>query len=168
MALTLAALRRKVPTTDEVLIAANVDQRENLIAARKRLDMALLGDEPERVESARKNLEDAKEQIRKTGVAFTLVSVGRIRWDELLIEHKPTEEQKAADADKPENERDTMNPVTFWPALLAESVPDSKLTADQWRDEVLQNPAWNAAEQKDLRDRAVGVNQDSLVIDLGN
>jgi hypothetical protein len=113
-------------------------------------------------------LEVAKEAIRKNGITFTLVAVGRPRWDELLIEHRPTEAMAAEDADKPENERRTFDPSTFWPALLAESVPDSKLTAEQWDKAVFKSRSWTAEELSELRSKAVEVNKDSLVIDLGN
>lgn len=168
MSLTLAALQRKKPATDEVLIASDSDQRRKLDAAQQRLSMAQIGGGAEAIETAEASLEAVKAEIRKTGIAFTLTAVGRPRWDELLIEHRPTEAMQAEDADKDETERRSFNPETFWPALLAESVLDSKLTAEQWDKAVFRSKDWTAQELSMLRTKAVDVNKDSLVVDLGN
>lgn len=168
MALTLAALQRKKPATDEVLIAADSTQKRSLDAAQQRLSMAQIGGGAEAIAAAEEALEAVKAEIRKTGIAFTLVAVGRPRWDELLIEHRPTDEMLKEDEAKAEDERRTFNPATFWPALLAESVPDSKLTAEQWDKAVFTSKDWTAEELSALRSKAVDVNKDSLVIDLGN
>lgn len=168
MALTLAALRRKKPASDEVLIAADSGQRRKLDAAQQRLSMAQIGGGAEAIETAEAYLETIKSEVRSTGIAFTLTAVGRPRWDELLIEHRPTEEMEKEDADKAEADRRTFNPATFWPALLSESVLDSKLTADEWDKAVFRSKDWTAEELSMLRSKAVEVNKDSLVIDLGN
>ena len=168
MPLTLATLQRKKPATDEVLIAADSTQKRSLDAAQQRLSMAKLGGGEEAIKTAEEALEKVKAEIRKTGIAFTLVAVGRPRWDELLVEHRPTEAMQEVDAALPDVERRTFNPATFWPALLAESVPDSKLTPEQWDKAVFLSKDWTAEEVSALRDKAVQVNQDSLVIDLGN
>jgi hypothetical protein len=168
MALTLAALDRKKPATDEVLFAQTTEQRDRLDLARKRVALVSLSSDEAEKEKAAEELEAAKADIRKTGIAFTLVSVGRERWDALKLTHRPTEEQQQEDADKPTEEQRTVNPDTFWPALLAELVPDSKLTAEQWSAKVFKNPAWNGAELEELRNRAIAVTQDSLVVELGN
>lgn len=168
MSLTLAALQRKKPASDEFLIASDSAQKAKLDAAKQRLSMAQIGGDTDAMAAAESALELAKDEIRKSGVSFALVSIGRPRLDALLIEHRPTEEMQKEDADKPEEERRTFNPKTFWPALLAVSVPDSKLTAEQWDKNVFSSNAWSSAELAELRDRAFGVNQDSLVVDLGN
>lgn len=168
MALTLAALQRKKAASDEVLIAADSVQKRKLDQAQQRLNLAQIGGDSDTMAKAEEYLESVKAEIRKTGIAITLVAIGRVRWDALLVEHRPTEEMKIEDASKPEDERRNFNPASFWPALLAVSVPDSKLTAEQWDRAVFNSDNWTAEELSTLRDKAVSVNQDSLVVDLGN
>jgi hypothetical protein len=181
--LTKAALARKKPVTDEVLIpaddaqaAAYAEAKQLVTLREQRLSMAEMGGDPDGIEAAKQALADAqlavdnvREDIRKRGTAFTLVGVGRVRYDELQLEHRPTEEQEKEDADKPAGERRAFNPKAFWPALLAECVPDSAgLTAEDWRTGVFENPAWGPGELDELRTRATMVNQGSRIIALGN
>ena len=168
MALTQAMLDRKKPATDEVLIALTTDQRDRLDLARKRVALVSLSSDQNEKDAAAKELEEAKADIRKTGISFTLVSIGRERWDALKLAHRPTDEMEKEDADKPVEERRTVNPDTFWPQLLSELVQDSKLTAEQWSAKVFKSPSWNSAELEELRNRALAVTQDSLVVELGN
>jgi hypothetical protein len=182
MKLTKAALQRKQPVTDEVLIPrddtqtqALADARQTVENTRQRVAFAQVGGELGQIAQAEQALKAAeqavaaiRDEIRKTGTCFTLVGVGRVRWDEIVLEHPVTEEQEKADADKPEDQRLIFNPKTFWPALLAECVPDSTLLADDWRKEVFESKAWGPAELRELRDRAAAVNQGSRILSLGN
>jgi hypothetical protein len=179
--LTKAGLGRKKPVTDEVLIPADDAQALELDRARtelanneQRLSLAVIGGDAEDIATSRTVLaaseaavEAVRDQIRKTGVSITLVGVGRVRWDEILREHPPTDEQKEADKDKPEAERDTFDPKTFWPALLA-ATADSDLTADDWQKEVFGSKNWGPAELHILRERAKAVNAGSRILELGN
>ena len=92
--LTKAALGRKKPVEDELLIPADDQQAEKLEAAKQklsdaeqRLSLDRIGG-VEDVSAAEKAIADAeagieavKAEIRKTGVAITLRGVGRVRWD---------------------------------------------------------------------------------------
>lgn len=178
--LTKDTVRRKKAVTDEVLIPADDEQARKLEEAESHYRTALKGAELAlisgdahaetsaslRVERSRLALEEAKQAVREEGLAFTLVGIGRLRWDELLREHPPTEEMKTADKDL--EQKRTFNPDTFWPALLAECVRDSDMTADDWRTEVFESKDWGPQELSDLRDRAAAVNQRSRILELGN
>jgi hypothetical protein len=169
MTVTKAMLMRKKPAMDEILIPVNEDQQLELNAAKTSLELTLLGTQDEEESAkAKARLEAAREAIRKDGVAFTLTAVGRVRYDQILLEHPATDTQKAEDADKPEGERRSYNPDTLWPALLAESVRDSKLGSADWDELVFRNKEWNAQELEDLRTRLGRVNNTSLVVELGN
>jgi len=177
--LTKAALNRKKPVTDEVLIPADDAQAKRLERAKDKLStveqalqLAEMGDSGTedaqvRVRKAEEALAAVKADIRKTGTAFDLVGVGRIRWDELLREHPPTDDQRKEDEEKGGLPR-TFNPKTFWPALLAETVAESDLTADDWRKEVFESSNWGPGELEELRNRASAVNQGSRILELGN
>lgn len=178
--LSKETIRRKKAVTDEVLIPADDEQAGRLEVAEAHMRTALKGAELAlisgdaqaetssglRVEKARIELEAAKQAVRDEGVSFTLVGVGRRRWDELLREHPVTEEMKTADKDL--DQKRTFNPDTFWPALLSECVRDSLMTAADWKAEVFESKDWGPQELSDLRDRAAAVNQRSRILELGN
>lgn len=179
--LTKAALSRKKPVTDEVLIPADDAQaleyeraKDEVANNEQRVSLAVIGGNEEDIALARKALAEAetavekvRDEIRKTGVAIMLVGVGRVRWDELLREHSPTEEQKKEDEKLPELEQRTFDPATFWPAVLA-ATANSKLTADDWQTEVFGSSSWGPAELHSLRERAKAVNAGSRILELGN
>lgn len=179
--LTKAGLGRKKPVTDEVLIPADDAQALKLDRAKteaanteQRLSLAVIGGDESDILASRTALVEAeaavekvKDQIRKSGVSIMLVGVGRVRWDEIIREHPPTEEMRKEDAELPELDRRIYDTVTFWPALLA-ATADSDLTADDWQKEVFSSPNWGPAELKELRDRASAVNQGSRILELGN
>lgn len=179
--LTKTALQRKKAVEDEILIPADDEQaarfedaKSELAARRHALDLALIGGEEAmelaarlKVDKAKLALEEVKEEIRKTGTAITLRAVGRIRWDELRIEHAATEAMKAEDAEKPADEKRDFNPETFWPALLAETA-ESDLTPQDWDKLVLKSKEWTPTEIEELKIRASAVNQGSRIVELGN
>lgn len=179
--LTKTALQRKKAVEDEILIPADNEQaarfeaaKELLATRRRALELAQLGGEEAaefaaslKVDSAKIALEDLKDEVRKTGTAITLRGVGRVRWDELRIEHAATEAMKAEDAEKPDHEKRDFNPETFWPALLAETV-EGDLTPEDWTKLVLKSKEWSPTEIEELKIRASAVNQGSRIVELGN
>lgn len=166
--LTLTALEKKKPATDEMIVAASVEDRNRLKVARDRLDAARFINNGEQIQLATENLEKVKAEVRKGGISLPLVALGRKRWDALVLEHRPTPVMVEEDKDKPDTERRTYNPETFWPALLIASIPGTKLTIAQVNAQVFDNDAWNDDELVELQDRMLSVNKDSLVVDLGN
>jgi hypothetical protein len=181
MKLTKAALQRKKAAEDELLIPADDEQRRRFITAREEIETRsealrfakISGDAAAetaaalKLDTARIALEAAKGEIRKTGTAILLRGVGRVRWDELRTEHAATEEMRAEDRDKPEDEQRVFNPATFWPAVLAETA-DSDLSAADWDKLVLQSKEWSETEIDLLKARAAAVNQGSRILALGN
>jgi hypothetical protein len=178
--LTKTALRKKQPVTDELLIPATDAERRLLEEARASLTNAEQGlalaqiagetsaDAAElRVKNAREVLASAAAEIRKTGLCITLVSAGQERWDEIRLECPPTEEQKKTAEEKGQDEP-LYDPKVFWPTLVAASVPDSDLTAEDWRHEVFESKNWGPAELQELRDRVVALYQTSRIVELGN
>jgi hypothetical protein len=179
--LTKAALQRKKAAEDELLIPADNEQRRQYESARleivtrtEALRFAKISGEEMaettaalKLDSARIALEQVKDEIRAKGTAITLRAVGRVRWDELRTEHAATEEMRAADAEKPEEERRTFNPETFWPAVLAETA-DSDLKPEDWDRLVLKSREWTEQEIDELKSRAALINQTSRIVALGN
>lgn len=178
--LTRAALRRKKPVTDELLIPADDAQRKLLEDATSGLANAeqglalvqIAGESDEeaatkRVETARAALEEVRAAVRKTGLSILLVSAGQERWDEIRMECPPTDAQKEEAEQKGEDEP-LYDRKIFWPTLVAASVPDSDLTPDDWRREVFESTAWGPAELHQLRDRVSSLYQSSRIVELGN
>lgn len=178
--LTKTALRRKKPVTDEVLIPADDDQRKRLEDAQQAVKNAEQGlalvqiagesdEEParQRVADARAAVEAVREEIRKTGVSIMLVSAGQEKYDEVQLACPPTEEQKK-EAEEKSQEEPLYDPRTFWPALVAASVPDSDLTADDWRLIVFESKEWGPAELEELRNRTLSLYMSSRIAQLGN
>ena len=183
--LTAAALKRKKPVQDELLIPADDDQRERfenakefIKSAGRLLDMANLADDAEQIvlaeaklKAAKDDLETVREEIRRKGTSIVLIGVGRERWEQILRENPASPEQAAEDekkaADDPNYRKRTFNPDTFWPAIVADSA-DSDLTAEDWRKLVFDCPDWGPAEIAELRERTTAVNQGSRILELGN
>lgn len=179
--LNKAALLRKKAVEDEVLIPADNEQAKRYDAARAEIEtrsealrFAKLSSDPAvesaaamKLDTARIELEQVKDEIRKTGTAITLRGVGRVRWDELQVENAATAEMREEDKDKPEEERRAWNPVTFWPAVLAETA-ESDLKPEDWKTLVFESKEWSESEIEILKIRAAAVNQGSRIVQLGN
>jgi hypothetical protein len=81
-------------------------------------------------------------------VSFLFVSVGAKEYDELLTEHPPTQEQRAASA--------TFNVNTFGPALLAAVCREPGLSVGNW-SELWTSPTWGRGELMGLFWRAANL-----------
>lgn len=178
--LTKTALRRKQPVTDELLIPADDVQRQLLddaVAgvsnAEQGLALSQIAGQTEeseaqtRVTGARERLDKVRAEVRGKGLSILLVSAGQERYDEVLLECPPTDEQKKEAEERGDGEP-LYDPKSFWPTLVAASVPDSDLTADDWRREVFESKAWGPAEIKELKDRTARLYQSSRIVELGN
>lgn len=164
---TKTDIRRKKAIEQVLYLPADEDQAERLAAAEQRLNLSMFAGDDEGIEKAKANLQAMRDEVLEKGLVLTFRSVGRARFDEILLEHPPTEAQVENDKGLPEGERHTFDPETFWPALLADTVVGD-LTAEDWYVEVFQSSQWNAAELKLLRDNAQAVNTQTRVADLGN
>ena len=157
MALNKQAMRRKKPITDEHFVPEDEAQAAKLKFAEQKLSLSRFTGEG--VEEAEAELEAVKAEVRETGVAFLITSVGRLRFEELLREHPPTDEQKA-------EHESTFNPDTFWPALFAEAI-DGDLTPADWVEDFFDSENWGSAEIKELRDKVQTVHTSTRVAELG-
>lgn len=178
--LTRTALKRKKPVTDELLIPADDAQAQKLADAEEAvrstaagLQLAQVAGESDetaaslRLANARAKREEVRAEIRKTGLSIVLVSAGKERYDEVMLECPPTEEQKKKAEDDGEGEP-LYDPDVFWPTLVAVSVPDSDLTAEDWRKLVFESPDWGPTEIKQLKDRTLDLYTSSRIAELGN
>lgn len=156
------ALKRKKPISEEYFVPEDEAQAAKLQAAEQKLALARFAGEDEDVAKAEEKLEAVRAEVRETGVSFLVTSVGRRRFDELILENPPTADQKA----DPDFEG-TFDPATFWPAILAESV-EGGLTPEEWTSDFLDAPNWGSAEVKALKDVVFQVHTTTRVAELGN
>jgi hypothetical protein len=154
-------VRRKQALSDDYYVPADDAQARRLKQAESQHSLALFTGDEEQIEEAESKLEAVRAEVAEAGVHFHIVSVGRVRFEELVREHPPeSEEAKAHKAQ--------FEPDTFWPALLSESVDPGEMTPEEWDSEVLRSKAWGPGELRELQDRVMAVNTGSRVAELGN
>lgn len=98
-------------------------------------------------------------------VAVRFRSIGRLAWDELIRDHPPTDEQ-VAEAKSAGLGDLNFNSDTFPPAVVAASLDDPKMTAEEVA-ELWDSPDWNQAELELLFIAALEVNNSRHTLDLG-
>jgi hypothetical protein len=112
-------------------------------------------------------IEDLKMSLRETAVPYTMQAVGHKRFDALLKEHPPTEDQVAMA--KAEGENITFNLDTFPYALIDLSCIDPEHELGEMQAWLKDDPddEWNFAEVNDLFQAALKVNNDRSRAALG-
>ncbi len=131
-----------------------VDLRELHVAAR---DADRLSNTADKAPAILEEIEALVEKSRETEVVFTFKSVGRFRYDELVMEHPPTKEAKKEGAE--------FNADTLPPALVAESCTDPEMSLED-AIEIFASPDWNGAELRRLFFGALEVNTETGDIPL--
>lgn len=162
-----AVQRTVIISLDDDLAAAY----EDATADRRRLE-TLLKISKDNV-AAKAELEDVidrilrlEEQLEDVTVAFKFRSIGRAAFEELLLAHPPTRDQKD-DAKKQGVEgRLTYNVETFPIALVSAASVEPKLEEVDVK-ELWDSPEWNQAELMQLFDAALSCNTQRRVLDLG-
>lgn len=98
-------------------------------------------------------------------VAVRFRSIGRHAWDDLIRTHAPTEEQ-VTEAKAAGMTELNFNSETFPPAVVAASLDEPKLSADEVAA-IWESPEWNQAELGILFAAALEVNNSRHTLDLG-
>lgn len=155
---TLDHLRKKKPIERTVPIILD-DTPVKAVEVAKRM-VATAPAEGELHDKAVADLEAAYQTLEESTVDILLRSIGRKRYDALLGDHPPTEEQKKEDG----GENLLYNPETFPIALVAESSVEPKMTYEEAKDLFDE---WNGAELSELFFAALAVNTQRRVVELG-
>lgn len=151
---------RKKPITKTVLVPTDEALLEKLSDASGAVSRAeLLGRD---LEAAKAAFEAVQDEVRETGLEFELQGIGRKRYELLLREHAPTDEQKAKEPNA------AWNVDTFPPALLALTCTNVDMDEEGWRAEVFESDDWGTGELRMLLDAALEVNTKRRVVELGN
>jgi hypothetical protein len=165
---------RKKPTTKRVEIVLDPAVADAVNEARNRYELARIRLEgaPQNAErsdefhEANATLGAALEGAKDDVAAFVFRNIGRRAWEELVDEHRPTEDQQRKHRKaNPSAGRLTWNPESFPIAAVAASLVEPKLSlaeiTELWDDE-----DWNDAELAALFFGALEVNQQRRVVDL--
>lgn len=166
--------KRKKPVVKKVEIALDGDRADEFNEARSSLERVTeaLKDSPgsRALEAEKLELEAQVEKLRAEieddVVVFAFRSVGRLKYEELLEECKPTQKQKD-DALTQGLAEPAWNDDTFPPALMAASIVEPEdMTAEDIYD-IWDSEDWNQAELASLFLAAIQANAERKVLDLG-
>lgn len=113
---------------------------------------------------------ELKAQLRETSIKFTFQSLGRKRYEKILADHPPTDEQVKAHKDSGEAGAIEFNPDTFPYALISHSCIEP-LVNDENREEfeswIRDSDDWNGAEVITLFQTAMAVNTSRRLVNMG-
>jgi hypothetical protein len=107
----------------------------------------------------------ARDEARECSERFVFRSIGRTRFDALVEQHPPSEEQVAKN-EREQKDRPAWNWDTFPESLVAASIQVPKHTAQDIK-EMFASDDWSGAELDDLFATALAANQSSQVFQLG-
>lgn len=161
-ALTIAQIKKqKKAVTKKVVIQLDGEVSDRIVELRRlhvaARDSDRMSNETDKAPEILKQVDSLVEESRDTERVFTFKSVGRFRYDELVLANPPTKEQKK---DKAE-----FNADTFPPALVAESCVDPEMSLED-AVEIFASPDWNGAELRKIFFGALEVNTETGDIPL--
>lgn len=120
----LAQVRPKTVTVRVCLrgdLLAQHEQLEAELAAARRLDATV--NLPDRAPDVAHRVKEMEEQLDAAATTFTFEAVGQKKWTDLLVQHRPTAEDRA--------EGYEFNPQTFPQVAIAASATEPKMTTEQ-------------------------------------
>ena len=164
---------RKKPNTKKVLVVLDPDLADEFNAARQRLDRAKIRyesrpDTPEYItehDQAKAEFDALRERIDDELVEFSFRSIGPKQFEELLLAHQPTPEQRA-EAKRKGDDPPNWNPDTFPQALVAASLMSPKMTEAEVK-ELYNDPDWSGGETSQFFFAALDANSNRRTVDLG-
>lgn len=137
------------------------DGVEEYEAAENAHGRALIMNDPKAIAEAKERLAAAEAVVRANSAHFHFRSIGR-RYQRLLDEHPATPAQLKKNPNMP------FDLDTLRPALVAACLVSPVLSADEAREAIFENDDWNDAERQALFDKAVAVNTNTRLANLGN
>jgi hypothetical protein len=145
----LAKLKGKKPQTATYEVVLDPEPLQQLVEARQALDNAeAFG---RRVDEARAAVNKAEAAAADASVVLHFQAISRGVYEALMLEHEPTEKQKA--------DKQSYNVDTFMPALIAATIVDPESGTPLFdADEVTAVIAeWNQAEVVQVWNTAINV-----------
>lgn len=164
---------QKKPTIQKVVIALDseiADEFEEAKAEKERAEdrLSIRPEDPKlqaTFDQAEARYKEALAAVTDNSVEFVLKSVGRRRFEDLVLSHPATPEQQ-----EESKARTGMsyqwNPDTFPTALLALSIVSPPMTEADVKD-MMQSDDWSSAEINDLVSTAILLNENRRIVNLG-
>lgn len=149
------AVTKRVPIQVDGEVADEILSLRRLHSAAR--DSDRLSNDPDKAPAIQKKIDDLVTKSQDTITVFIFKSVGREAYDDMILEHPPTEKQKDDGAD--------FNTDTFPPALVAASCVEPEITLKE-ANTIFASDQWNGAELRELFFGALGVNTETGDIPL--
>ena len=113
---------------------------------------------------------ELKAQLRESRIKFTFQSLGRKKYERLLADHPPTDDQVKAHKESGEAGAIEFNPDTFPYALISHCVIEP-VVDDENREEfeawIRDDESWNGVEVITLFQTAMAVNTSRRLVNMG-
>ena len=165
----------KKARTKTVWIAGDTEAVDDLESARETLRKAKLRHDvnptPETLAELSPATEDeasAARYVKETSIKFVFRSIGRRKFEQLFMDHPPTDAQR--EAAKAKGDELNFNEDTFPAALVHACLVEPHLEPEEVK-EIIEGGTdgeWNSAEVGILFTSAMEVNQTRKLVDLGN
>lgn len=129
------AARERPTDTFRLRMVDDTTAQSELAAARSKLRQVSLKHGPDHkdVKAAQRKVKAAEKTVQACFETITFRAMRAPDYEALIAAHEPTPQQKASQPDL------VWNPDTFPPALLAECVLHSDLTAEDWAGVLVEN-----------------------------
>lgn len=167
----------KKPITRKVLIALDPEIGDSFLDAQDRFNLTkvlveMKVDDPNMQSQRAKDFEDAAEKLEiakaaleENSAEFVFRSIGRKKYEELLLQHVPTEAQAKRAKDAGESPYQ-WNPDTFPVAVLAKSIVTPELSEEEIA-EIWNGDDWSQAETLSILEAAISCNTFRRDLNLG-
>lgn len=144
------ARKQRRTTTYEMVVEdpSDAEQAYDRAQAEHRMTVLRHGEDSDEARAAQVRLDEAADAVRACVVPLRFGSLAAHRFEELVAEHPPTEEQAKDGAQWGE---------TFEVALIAACALDSDLTVEEWQAE-LASDYWSRANRSALFATALAAN----------
>jgi len=169
-------LKKKEATRNKVRITMSSDIADALSEAEEAHSLAQMSlmqneedaDVKRKLVDAEENLRVAKEAAIEDSIEFVFRNVGRKAFDLLIDQHAPTAADRK-EAEKQGGNPDSLqwSPSTFPQALVAASIIHPKMTQEEVQ-EIWDDPDWGGDELTQLFYCALGAQQKSRIVRMGN
>lgn len=164
---------RKQPVTRKVTLAGDTEVATALREAQEELRRVEARNQARVTEASTRQVMELQQRIdgltaeyQETSITFTFRSIGRKRYEKLMNDHAPTDEQRAAAGDKAD--QILFNSDTFPMALIMESLVDPRPEDGQYEEFASWiEDDFNNAEFYELWLAAFGVHTERAVVSLG-
>lgn len=162
----------KKPNVKRALIPLDSDIADSYEEAKEKFEKAermleIRPDDPKAqydFDMTRDAMEIARNVLLDSSVEFVFRSIGRRKYEDLVMEHPPTPDQQET-AKKAGDGNYLWNPDTFPQAIIAASVVSPTMEEADVK-EIWESPDWNSPELLSLLNAALEANSSMRIVDI--